>query len=158
MPSCGGACLGARGPDLAGAAQTRHSGGSELNKRQCQTESRNIYLSWERGGFKPEVGPTAWQGAVSKAKQQLKASIDQEQLAAEGGAHGRQELRSALLFKEVFEIRGTQSLLFVFVLGKISQQCQDFIFKYLWGWLGFCGPVVDVPVVTGLVDEAIVEV
>lgn len=42
------------------------------------------------------------------------------------------------LFKEVFEIGGTQSLLLVFVFRKVSQQCHDFILKYFWGWFCFC--------------------
>lgn len=45
---------------------------------------------------------------------------------------------SVWLFEEVFKIRGPQSLLFVFVLSKVSQQGHDFVFKYFWGWFCFC--------------------
>lgn len=65
---------------------------------------------------------------------------------------------SVWLFEEVFKIRGPQSLLFVFVLSKVSQQGHDFVFKYFWGWFCFCSPVVNIPVVTRLINQAIVEV
>lgn len=45
---------------------------------------------------------------------------------------------SMWLFKEVFQIWGAQSLLFVFIFSKVSQQCHDFVFKYFWGWFCFC--------------------
>lgn len=65
---------------------------------------------------------------------------------------------STWLFKEVFEIWGTQSLLFVFVFSKVSQQGHDFIFKYFWGWFSFCGPVVNIPVITRLINQAVIEI
>lgn len=65
---------------------------------------------------------------------------------------------STRLFKEVFEIRGPQALLSVLVLSKVSQQGQDFVFKYFWGWFCFCSPVINIPVITGFIDQAIVEI
>lgn len=51
-----------------------------------------------------------------------------------------------------------QSLLLVFVFSEISRQCHDFIFKHFWGWFCFCSLVVNIPVITGLINQAIIEV
>lgn len=45
---------------------------------------------------------------------------------------------STRLFKEVFEIWGAQSLLFVLVFSKVSEHGHDFVFKDFWGWFCFC--------------------
>lgn len=55
-----------------------------------------------------------------------------------GGQAGSSWVQLTRLFKEVFEIRGPQALLSVLVLSKVSQQGQDFVFKYFWGWFCFC--------------------
>lgn len=61
-------------------------------------------------------------------------------------------------FKQLLQVWLLQPLLSVLVFGELPKHLHDFILKDFRNWLCFCCPVVDIPVITRLVNQAIIKV